>query len=110
MHMQNHRSSIRKFGVLLMSLTMSLGGTTFSGAFDADNLTDKGAMNQVFVLPPDREQTPENIALVSKQLDAGRPDAGSARRVRAQVEPPVLQAARIPLQRHRALAQAHGRT
>jgi CHAT domain-containing protein/tetratricopeptide (TPR) repeat protein len=69
---QNSRALTARFAVFSLALSMLVTGTTFSGALAADNITDKNAMGQVFVLPPDREQTAENLALVNNYLEKGR--------------------------------------
>ncbi|HEY9789802.1 MAG TPA: CHAT domain-containing protein [Candidatus Obscuribacterales bacterium] len=69
---QNERFYGRKLAPSLVSLIAALTGTAFGGALAADNITDKASMGQMFLLPTDREQTPENIALVTKYLERGR--------------------------------------
>lgn len=70
---QNLQVLPRGLAAACLSFTIAWVGTV-SGALpasSADKITDKNAMAQVFVLPPDREQTPENIAIVEKNLELG---------------------------------------
>lgn len=62
---------MQKITIPLISIALCASSTTFGGvAFAADSI-DKAAA-QIFLLPPDREQTQENVSLVMKYLEQGR--------------------------------------
>lgn len=66
------RILLRRLAVSTISASFILPGTTCGAALGADfNPADK-TIQQMFALPPDREQTPETIDLVHKALEEGK--------------------------------------
>jgi CHAT domain-containing protein/Tfp pilus assembly protein PilF len=74
----NSRLLMRRIAISCVSLALTVPVTTFSGTYAAQPAAApakspaKNTMEAVFVLPPDREQTPETVGLVTKLLEDGR--------------------------------------
>lgn len=69
----NQRLLARRIAVICFSLSLALPATTFSGAQAAGQpARPKNSIEAVFELPPDREQTPETVAMVTKLLEDGK--------------------------------------
>lgn len=74
--MFNHSSSFfsRRLAVLTVCTSLMAQGTIFSAAFAAGGAptSEKAGDAQIYVLPADREQSPETMGLCTKALEEGR--------------------------------------
>lgn len=70
----NSRLLMRRFAVTCFAVALSVPVTAFSGTYAATpaKAPAKDSMEAVFILPPDREQTPETVSMVTKLLEDGK--------------------------------------